>query len=118
MRKAFSIIGMVICVVIILMGVLLLAGALTNAPRIASYPRDSGFGSFGADFYEYVNNNAAEAASATRAVYNLIKTASGLLMMSIGALGLCLFGTKLGKATVFVPEPEKKEINSDELPDL
>lgn len=118
MKKTFSVVGMIVCLAIILLGVLLLTGILTSAPRIAPYPKDSGFASFGADFYEYVNNNAAEAASAVRSAYNLIKMASGLLMISIGAFGFCLFGTMLDKdnndSVNNVPKFKKKEVDSDE----
>ncbi len=134
MKKPFCVLGIVISLAIALLGVLLLLGVFTDTPSGASgasYRFDSGYASFGGDFYSYVNNNAAEAASAAktiagnqRDIFVLIRTASGIFITGFGLLGLCLFGAFLGiknpETAAAIPSPaiEKKEIVSNELPDL
>lgn len=123
MKKSFCVLGIIVSLVVSLFGVLLLSGALTDSPSSASsasYLYDSGYAIFGADFYTYVSNNAAEAASATRTVasnqrdiFVLIRTASGIFVTGFGLLGFCLFGAFLGlkqpeqNITVHVPAPEQ-----------
>ena len=85
MNKVFCKLGIVVSIVIVIVGLFLLAGSFPSF----SYKYDSGFEVFGADFYTYVNNNVAQAVA-------LIRVASGILIMSIGAIGLCLFGALVG----------------------
>lgn len=101
-KKVFAIIGMVVSAIVILMGLLTMTGALGdtgNYPSGASYLYDTGYASFGGDFYSYVNNNAAEAASAAATTANnvrklceLLSVVSGVFLMGFGAMGLCFFG--------------------------
>ena len=102
MKKIFSIAGMVVSCVIILLGIMVMAGELTNGYdyySTAGYSYDSGAASFGGDFYTFVNNNAYEAAAAAQAtsrnVGNLIRNVdliAGILLMGMGAFGLLGFG--------------------------
>ena len=103
-KKIVSLIGLGISGVIVLLGLLVLTGALTGNTTTASsalYPYDSGYATFGADFYSYVSNNAQEAASAGRTtaanvhrLFQLIRTVSGLFLMGFGALNACSFMLK------------------------
>jgi len=102
-KKLFSMIGMCVSLAIIILGVLLLANVpssfLTSADT--TY-KDSGFATFGTDFYTYINNNAAEAASATQAIaanqnefFDMlahIGTIGAFMLIAFGALGFCAFG--------------------------
>ncbi len=134
MRKGFCVLGIIVSLLITLFGVLLLSGLLTDSPSSASgasYLYDSGYASFGADFYTYVSNNAAEAASAARTIagnqrdiFVLIRTASGIFVIGFGLLGFCLFGAFLGlkkpeqNIPVPAPTPEQIPVVPEELPDL
>ena len=110
MKKAFSILGMIISVVVFLLGMLLISGAFTSSPSSASSASayyKSGYASFGADFYTYVSNNAEEAASAARTVasnqrdlYRAVITVGGMLMIGAGLISFCAFGSNLGKQPV------------------
>ena len=101
-KKAFATIGMVVSVLIAVMGVLVIAGQLGGQASSASsapYTYESGYASFGADFYTYVSNNAGEAASASRTAANnirelceLLTNVSGIFLIGFGLLGVCYFG--------------------------
>lgn len=101
-KKVFAIVGMVVSGLVILMGLLAMGGSLGgngDFPSGTSYLYDSGYASFGGDFYSYVNNNAAEAADAAattarnvRELCELMRTVSGGFLMGFGAMGLCYFG--------------------------
>ncbi len=130
-KKVFSWIGMICGVAVIILGILVMSGsfggnASSYTPWSSSvYPQ--GFASFGADFYSYVSNNAADAASAARTTANnldkiadLIKSASGVFLMAFGAFMFCLFGTKLTdtpRVTVApaAPAPEVEPVQQGEL---
>lgn len=100
-KKTFAVMGMIISAVIVLMGLLVLTGAMggdVDYPSSLPY-YDSGYASFGADFYTYVTNNAAEAASSAHAtarnvmeMSNMLRAACGISMMGFGLLALCYFG--------------------------
>lgn len=100
--KFLATMGMIFSIAIAIVGVVVLCGGLGGD---AGYPSgalsyyDSGYASFGGDFYTYVNNNAAEAADAgNRAAANvkelcdLVKNVSGAFLIGFGLLGMCLFG--------------------------
>ena len=58
-KKTFSTLGMIFSAVIVFLGILVLAGALggdASYPNSASYLYDSGYATFGGDFYTFVNN--------------------------------------------------------------
>ena len=106
MKKAFSVLGMVSGIAVVVLGFLMLFGVLggnTSSATSSSYLYPSGYATFGADFYTYVSNNAAEAASASRVAANnlntiakTIRTGSGILLIGFGMMLLCLFGSRLG----------------------
>ena len=101
-KKLYATLGMIFSAVIVLMGILVICGALGGDASYAnSAPSyyDSGYATFGGDFYTYVNNNAGEAASASRTAANnlldlcvLLKNVCGISMMGFGLMGVCLFG--------------------------
>ncbi len=101
-KNSFATAGMVISALVVLMGILTMCGAFGGDATIAgaaSYRYDSGYASFGGDFYSYVNNNAAEASAAARTtaknvkeLVDLTKTVGGIFLMSVGLFGLCGFG--------------------------
>ena len=122
MRKGFCILGIVVSLVIILLGVLLLTGKIDVKPESSYlYKYESGYAVFGGDFYTHVNNNAAEAVG-------LIRVAAGILIMSLGAIGFCLFGAFLGikeadpsmqmSAPASKSNTKQKSTVADDLPDL
>lgn len=101
-KKVFATLGMVFGLVIALCGILTITGEMggdTSYPSSAPYSYESGYASFGADFYTYVSNNSAEAASAARTtasnledIAELLKNVCGVFLMGFGMLGLCFFG--------------------------
>lgn len=101
-KKTFATLGMIFSAVIVLASILVFAGALggdADYPSSAPYSYDSGYASFGADFYTYVSNNTAEAASASRTAANnvrelcdLMRNVCGCFLMGFGLLGICHFG--------------------------
>ena len=100
-KKIFSILGIVFSALIVVSGVLVVFGVLGgDASGATSAPSkyDSGYASFGADFYSFVNNNAAEAAVAARftasnvrSLCELLKNVCGIFLMGFGLLSLCHF---------------------------
>lgn len=101
-KKVFATLGMVFGLVIALCGILTITGEMggnTSYPSSAPYSYESGYASFGADFYTYVSNNSAEAASAARTtasnledIADLLKNVCGVFLMGFGMLGFCFFG--------------------------
>lgn len=131
--KAFGIIGIVISLVLVVCGIVVMAGALggdTHYPEGAGYLYDSGYAQFGADFYNFVSNNAAEAAAASRtAAYNLaeiselLKNSCGIFLIGFGLLGFCYFGMKTSDSNsspekVEEPQSPAAPAQNDELPEL
>ena len=117
-RKIFAVMGMVFGLIVAICGILTVSGEMggnTSYPSSAPYSYESGYASFGADFYTYVSNNSAEAASAARTtasnledIAQLLKNVCGVFLMGFGMMGFCFFGTLLagcGSAeTAVVPE--------------
>ena len=101
-KKTLALIGMIVAAVMFLCGLLVMVGAFggdTTSASGAGYLYDSGYATFGADFYNYVTNNAAEAASASRTaagnlddIATLLKNVCGVFLMGIGAMAACGFG--------------------------
>lgn len=101
-KKNFSMIGMVVSLVVALCGILTIAGVMGgdaySANSAPSY-YDSGYAIFGADFYGYVTNNAAEAADAARAtasnlvsIAHLLRNVCGIFLVGFGLMGFAGFG--------------------------
>ena len=98
-KRTISFAAMIISALIFLCGLLIIFGAFggrTNAAHSAPYSYDSGYATFGTDFYTYVSNNAEEAASASRTAANnlddiaaLLKSFCGIILMGFGLLSLC-----------------------------
>ena len=128
MKKRYAIAGMAVGIVIALLGVLLLTGAITDSPVSASsapYSYDSGYASFGADFYTYVSNNAAEAASAGRTaasnlirVFDMIQTAAGIFLIGFGLMGTCFFGMQLEENKPHPAESVSDAPEEEQLPEI
>ena len=105
MKKNFSVLGIVVGGLFVLLGILSIFGAFggdTSSPVRAPYGYDSGYAEFGADYYTYSSNNAAEAASAARtAAYNAQAIAEfltlfcGLASILLGLMVICGFGIVL-----------------------
>ena len=67
MKKTFSITGMLAGALLIIFGLVALCGGFGDADSYGGdSPYDSGYASFGADYYTYSVNNTAETASAVR----------------------------------------------------
>ena len=141
-RKGYSITGMIGGALVILVGILVMAGVPGGETHVASdapYSYDSGYAKFGADFYTFVTNNAEEAASASRTAANnlneiasLLKIAIGSFLTGFGLFMLCFFGIKYcegseaaksGAAALNespsaqASDPDQPD-DDDELPDL
>ena len=120
MKKIFSLLGLVGGIVIILLGLLVLFGVLGSSDLSTGvsgkYSYDHGYAKFGADFYNYVSNNAATAAEAGElavrhldAIEKLIKLAAGLIVMSIGIFTTCYFGVKFAGSKECAAAPKFAE---------
>ena len=105
MKKKFSIVGILVGVVFIIVGLLAMTGALSSNATGASsapYPYDSGYATFNGDYYTYSVNNTAEAASAARttaynvyAVANFLEMFMGISSIIVGVIVICGFGIVL-----------------------
>ena len=101
-KKILSLLGIIIGFAFVLIGILSFSGALggnTSYPGSAPYSYDSGYASFGADYYTYSVNNTAETASAARTtagnlndIANFLKIFCGLFSICFGLLIVCCFG--------------------------
>ena len=128
MRKFFSIVGILFSCVIIFWGLQYLnlnrdyvGGRLSSPSSASGAPSyvDSGYASFGADFYTFVTNNAADAAEAVHTVasnqiqlfdqlYQLKTVFSqffGYFLISLGGIGVCLFGCLFASPQPVIPAP-------------
>ena len=123
-KKLFAIIGVATSVLLILMGLLTICGAFggdTSYPS-SGWSYDSGYATFGGDFYTYVNNNAAKAAYASSSassnvaeLVDLMKNFCGIFMMGFGLLGLSYFGMSLCDYVTF-PAPKQETETVAEAP--
>lgn len=100
MKKYFSIAGMLSGAIVVVLGIMMLCGVFESPVSTGEVsPYDSGYASFGADYYTYSVNNTAEAASAARAaagnlcdILCLLQICFGLLFIVSGAVIICGFG--------------------------
>lgn len=114
-KKTYATLGMILGLIMALSGILTITGAMggdTSYPSSAPYSYESGYASFGADFYTYVSNNSAEAASAARTtasnledIAELLKNVCGAFLIGFGLMGFCFFGTIRAGCTVSAEEP-------------
>lgn len=121
-KKTMSLIGMIVGLVVAVCGVAVMLGAFGGDASYANSPSssyDSGYATFGADFYTIVTNNAGAAASAASTtaanlvdIAELLKNACGLLLIAIGALGFCSFGVSFSEAKA--AEDAKKNAEASE----
>ena len=90
----------------VLLGILILVGVFGPGTERGAFNGfyDSGSTSFGADFYTYVNNNAANAASATQAVARnldeigtMLRLVFAFLFLVFGLFAAALFGCKFAE---------------------
>lgn len=105
MKKFFAVLGLIVSILFVYSGYTVLNGDVdsgTDTASSAGILYDSGYASFGADFYTYVTNNAAEAAAASRTVAanlhhmaQLFLNVVGYFMIGIGLLSFCAFGVAL-----------------------
>lgn len=104
-KKLCPIFGILLGIAIAISGVLVLSGELggdSYSAHSASPKYDSGYATFGADFYNYVSNNAAEAGNGAQVAANnlreqndLLKNVLGLSLLWAGLLSICYFGMHL-----------------------
>ena len=105
--KTFSVIGIIAGVTLLILGILVLCGEMGgDMVHAGGAPSryDSGYATFGADFYTYTVNNAGEAAAAGRAaasnayeIGHLMKNVYGISFIAAGLFMICLFGTKIAE---------------------
>lgn len=128
-RKHFVYAGMIAGLLLVVMGALTLFGVFGPEAYYGSsnYKYDSGYTEFGADFYTYVSNNAAEAASASsaaagnaREIGQMLRTVCGIALIGFGLVTVCGFGLQLPKepeavtASAYVPSGESDAPVADE----
>ena len=81
-----------------IVGILSVSGALDGSDYYsmsASYEYDSGYATFGADFYTYSINNTAEIAYAARTIANFL----GISSILFGLMIMCGFGIVLSSCS-------------------
>lgn len=98
-KKAFSLIGIIVSALIVIAGILTMSGVFGGYGSSVSYIYDFGYASFGADFYSYVNNNAARASYTLINLIHFMRVVSGIFMICIGLLSLCHFGIARSECT-------------------
>lgn len=102
MKKAFSIIGILVSVAVIIMGITL------GNEGVSSYVRDA---EFGADFYTYIysatRTSAMRIAENTIAMYKCF----GFLLIALGSLSLCGFACNLNKEKSNAPQVTPVQTN-------
>ncbi len=97
-KKTLSVIGLIIGLAFVIVGILSVSGGLDGSSYYsmsASYEYDSGYASFGADYYTYSVNNTAEIAYAARTIANFL----GLSSILFGLMVMCGFGIVLSSCT-------------------
>lgn len=105
MKKALSLTGLFIGLAFVIVGICSISGEFSGVisyPSYAPYGYDSGFATFGADYYTYSVNNTAEAAYGARsAAYNIANVANyllkfcGISSILFGLMIICGFGIVL-----------------------
>lgn len=103
-KKISNIVRLIVCAALIIIGVITLFGGFTgdnNYYSPSNYNYDVGYATFGADFYNFVSNNAAYAAYNTARVaarvsdlIDLMENIFGFAFIAVGLLGICKFGIK------------------------
>lgn len=129
-KKNLSKIGMAVSALLVLFGLLALCGAFGGQSyhySTAPYTYDSGYASFGGDYYTYSVNNAAEATDAAQAasanareLVEFVRAFCGLFMMGFGLLSFCGFGIVFAtcKNNIAInPVPEETIEESTEILD-
>ena len=89
MKRAFSIIGIIVCIAIIFMGINLLSVKIEL--------ESAAFALFGADFYTEIYSATRYAANNIKTLAEFIYTVMAYLMISVGSIGFCFFCVKLGE---------------------
>ena len=99
MKRIFSLAGIGAGLFAIIVSFCLFAGLGKGNWSVTSSPYDSGFASFGADYYTYSVNNSAEAASAARAAAHnvsglceVVEVCSAWAIFFLGLMAICAFG--------------------------
>ena len=126
MKKAFSITGILAGIVAIILGLCFLGGAFSNGLSYGGdSPYDSGYASFGGDYYTYSVNNSAETASAARAtasnvsdVYYLLEDFFGMFMLMFGIMAVCGFGISYAGCKDNSTDEDLREIKEEEVLEL
>ena len=104
MKKNFSIIGMITGILLVVVGILSMCEVFGDANAFGNhnYKYDSGYATFGADYYTYVVNNTAEiedevdaANSNLMDIAEYMQMAFGLFFICFGILAFCGFGIVL-----------------------
>ncbi len=91
-RKA-CLMGSIVGIVAIVAGCVFLFLGVSYSSYSPGYGYyDDGYCAFGADFYTYVNNNAAGAASAVRGVGDSLETFGNIVSKGIGIALICFGG--------------------------
>lgn len=122
-KKYFVYIGMIAGLLTVIMGILVIAGTMGGEIyRPSAKPFfDYGFATFGADFYTYVTNNAADAAAASKAaaenlgeIIALLKNVCGIALIAGGLFTLCFFGIQYAECEQAVLKEAPAEKPADE----
>lgn len=101
MKKNFSIIGMITGILLVVVGILSMCEVFGDGNSFGNhnYQYDSGYATFGGDYYTYVVNNTAEiqdeidaANSNIMDIAEYMQMAFGLFFICFGILAFCGFG--------------------------
>ena len=106
--KKYAVFGILSGVLAVVLGVVIMCGLFGgdtySGGSGAPYSYDSGYATFGADFYTIVTNNAEEAAEAGRTVARnldeiakLLKYSLGCILIISGLFMICHFGMEHAK---------------------
>ncbi|MBR2152449.1 MAG: hypothetical protein IJ944_04095 [Clostridia bacterium] len=125
MKKKLSIFGIIIGIAFIIVGFISMSGGfggITSYASGAPYSYDSGFASFGADYYTYSVNNAAEAAQGARIaagnigdVADFLLAFFGVSSILFGLMVICGFGIVLSTCPKKLAQGTTEEIAYDIL---
>ena len=98
MKKILSVMGLIIGLAFVIVGILSISGGLDGSDYYSmdpSFEYDSGYATFGADYYTYSVNNTAAIAYAARTIATFL----GLSSVLFGLMVMCGFGIVLSSCS-------------------
>ena len=120
-KKFFATIGIVASALLVLCGILAITGFFDHCethqvrgPSAYVYDYDYGYATFGADFYNYVANNAGQAGEGVQGAANNLDEIFEWLKLVFGAMMICFgFGGVAAFGILFLDCTKTTEKNTD-----